>query len=92
MKALITSVMSIVPNKGTNAGKQMFKISASDLEVWAFTPPAPGEIYVVTKKVEVNGKEYTNFNGYATMDMESKIGLVTKHDANYSMAIASLLK
>ena len=89
---LIKSVNPVIPNKGSNAGKQMFVING---KYWAKAEPSTADTHVCLEEVEVDGKTYTNVVGYSRdvrMDIQSKIGIVTQHDAAYSQAIAHLLK
>jgi hypothetical protein len=91
-KELISTCQPVVPSKGSNAGKQMYVING---KYWAKAQPTLADTHVVTEKVEVNGKEYTNVIGYSAdirMTIQDKIALVTKQDAGYSVAIATLLR
>jgi hypothetical protein len=91
-KELIVSVNPVIPNKGSNAGKQMFVINGIH---WSRTEPKLNDTHVVTEEVTVEGVKYTNVVGFSSdvrMDIHSKIDILTKHDQGYAMAIATLLR
>lgn len=89
---LIKSINPVVPTKGSNTGKQMFVING---KYWSRSEPKVSDTHVVLEDVEVDGKTYTNVVGFSAdtrMDIQSKIKTLTSHDADYSNAIALLLK
>lgn len=93
---LIQSVNPVIPNKGSNAGKQMFVINGRH---WTKQEPKQSDTHVCLEdaEVEIDGvkKVFTNVIGYSQdsrMSIDAKIKLVTSADAGYALAIASLLK
>ena len=91
---LIQSVNSIIPTKGTNAGKTMFVINGKH---WSKTEPSRDETHVCLEDTapDANGTVYTNVVGFSKdsrMSINEKIALLTSVDAGYSQAIAMLLK
>ena len=89
---LIQSVNSVIPTKGTNAGKTMFVINGKH---WSKTEPTRQDTHVCLEDVEVDGTTYVNVVGFSQdsrMSIAEKIATLTQHDAGYAMAIASLLK
>ncbi len=91
---LIQSVNSIIPAKGTNAGKQMFVINGKH---WSKNEPTREDTHVCLEDTEPNetGAVYTNVVGFSKdsrMSINEKIALLTSVDAGYSQAIAMLLK
>ena len=89
---LIQSVNPVIPKTGTNAGLQMFVING---KYWSRVEPSTSDTHVCLEDVDVSGKTYTNVVGYSRdtrCSIESKIKMITSHDAGYSVAIATLLK
>lgn len=88
---LIQSVNSVVPSKGTNAGKQMFIING---KYWSKTEPTNSDTHVCLENVEVDGNNYTNVVGFSQdsrMSITDKIGLL-KANPEIAQAIATLLR
>lgn len=96
---LIQSVNPVIPSKGSNAGKQMFVINGKH---WAKEEPKNTDTHVCLEDVDGEtvdpkhkGKVFTNVIGYSKdsrMTINSKIEMVKAHPAEYSRAIAELLK
>lgn len=91
MKAIITSVKTVVPTKGPNAGKTMFLING---DLWSSVEPGVNDTFVYFSDVEKDGKVYRNCDGFGAerLTISDKIATLTQHDAAYSSAIALLLK
>ena len=91
MKAIISSVKSVVPTKGPNAGKTMFLING---DLWSQVEPGPNDTFVFFSDVEKDGKTYRNIDGFGAerLSITEKIAALTQYDAAYSAAIAVLLK
>lgn len=91
---LIMSINTVVPTKGTNAGKTMYVING---KYWSKSEPKPADSHVCLEDTEpdANGKTYTNVVGFSSdtrMSITEKIKTVTNNDAAYASAIAFLLK
>jgi hypothetical protein len=97
IRVLIASINAVTPTKGTNAGRQMYVINGN---LWSRVEPKPTDTHVVTEVVKAKDKdnvehEYTNVVGFACdtrMPVREKIDIVVEHPAEYSIAVATLLK
>jgi hypothetical protein len=93
----IISVNTVIPNKGSNAGKTMYVING---EYWHNQEPKPTDTHVVLvekagKKKDGTEATFLNVSGYSMdsrMEIGDKIKTITAHDAGYSQALAFLLK
>jgi hypothetical protein len=90
---LIQSVNPIIPQKGSNAGKQMFVINGKH---WHSIEPKAEDTHVCLQGVTLeDGREFVNVTGFSKdsrMSIADKIKLVTSNEAGYAQAIAFLLK
>lgn len=89
---LISTVVPVVPSKGSNMGKQMYVING---KYWSKTEPSRTDTHVVLEEVEKDGNKYINVVGFSVdtrMSVQDKIKTLTSHDAAYATAIAMLLK
>ena len=94
-KELIQSVASVIPSKGTNAGKTMCFING---KYWSKQFPKDNETHVVLEEVpnpKDATKPFTNVTGFSNdtrMTIADKIALLKDNDPALAMAIAHLLK
>lgn len=94
---LIRSVNPVIPNKGKNAGRQMFVINGT---LWARQEPNPNDTHVVINDVVAKNAAgvdttYKNVVGYTKdtrLDINSKISMLKSAGAEFQTGVAMLLK
>lgn len=105
LQELIQSVSTVIPAKGSNAGKTMYVINGKH---WSKVEPTAADTHIcleeVTKPittVDASGnsvtvaQKYTNVVGFSKdtrMSIQQKAAFVTSYDMGYSVALASLLR
>ena len=91
-KELISTVQELTPKKGTNAGKKMYLVNGTH---WVKSGPTNVDTHICTEEVTKDGKTYTNVVGFSTdtrMLVQDKLSIIISNPAEYSQALAHLLK
>lgn len=85
-KIKIEFTETVIPTKGSNAGREMCVIND---EYWSRTAPKPGQIFMFLKDVEVDGVTYENIAGFGAENLtyEEKIKIVAKVDPELMKAL-----
>jgi hypothetical protein len=91
-KELITAVTTVVPTKGSNAGKKMCVINGKH---WSVIEPKADDTHIVLEDVKIKGKKYVNVVGFSRdtrLTIDVKKELLQSVPEAYADALALLLK
>ncbi len=89
----IRTCVEVIPSTGSNAGKKMYVINGVH---WSRHKPKDTDNTIVLEFATWNGGSGWNVRGFnndaRVLSLDAKISKLKEHEADYSLAIASLLR
>lgn len=89
----IRTCVEVIPSTGSNAGKKMYVINGVH---WSRHKPKDTDNTIVLEFATWNGGSGWNVRGFnndaRVLSLDAKISKLKEHEADYSMAIATLLR